>query len=122
MDFIYELLRAGTTPSDSDSGSEVARKFNDNFQKVQEKFAEIDQSLTKERVTGLTIGGLSQPIDENGNVEVPIAGLLQLGVIKSSEAENKIKVDTDGTAEVASLNVNKLVQTEGEYMVLDGNR
>lgn len=121
MDFIYELLRAGTTPNDSDSGSEVARKFNDNFQKVQEKFAEIDQSLTKERVTSLTIGGLSQPIDENGNVEVPIAGLLQLGVIKSSEAENKIKVDTDGTAEVASLNVNKLVQTEGEYMVLDGN-
>lgn len=121
MDFIYELLRAGTTPSDSDSGSEVARKFNDNFQKVQEKFAEIDQSLTEERVTSLTIGGLSQPIDENGNVEVPIAGLLQLGVIKSSEAENKIKVDTDGTAEVVSLNVNKLVQTEGEYMVLDGN-
>ena len=121
MDFIYELLRAGTNASDSDSGSEVARKFNDNFQKVQEKFAEIDQSLTKERVTSLTIGGLSQPIDENGNVEVPIAGLLQLGVIKSSEAENKIKVDTDGTAEVASLNVNKLVQTEGEYMVLDGN-
>lgn len=121
MDFIYELLRAGTNANDSDSGSEVARKFNDNFQKVQEKFAEIDQSLTKERVTSLTIGGLSQPIDENGNVEVPIAGLLQLGVIKSSEAENKIKVDTDGTAEVASLNVNKLVQTEGEYMVLDGN-
>lgn len=121
MDFIYELLRAGTTPSDSDSGFEVAQKFNDNFQKVQEKFAEIDQSLTKERVISLTIGGLSQPIDENGNVEVPIAGLLQLGVIKSSEAENKIKVDTDGTAEVVSLNVNKLVQTEGEYMVLDGN-
>lgn len=121
MDFIYELLRAGTNANDSDSGSEVARKFNDNFQKVQEKFVEIDQSLTKERVTSLTIGGLSQPIDENGNVEVPIAGLLQLGVIKSSEAENKIKVDTDGTAEVVSLNVNKLVQTEGEYMVLDGN-
>lgn len=121
MDFIYELLRAGTTTSDSDSGSEVARKFNDNFQKVQEKFAEIDQSLAEERVKSLTIGGLAQPIDENGNVEVPIAGLLQLGVIKSSEAENKIKVDTDGTAEVVSLNVNKLVQTEGEYMVLDGN-
>ena len=121
MDFIYELLRAGTTIYDSDSGSEVARKFNDNFQKVQEKFEEIDQSLAEERVTGLLIGGLSQPIDENGNVQVPIAGLLQLGVIKSSEAENKIMVDTDGTAEVASLNVNKLVQTDGEYMVLDGN-
>ena len=121
MDFIYELLRAGTTAADSDSGSEVARKFNDNFQKVQKKFAEIDQSLAVEKITSLTIGGLSQLIDENGNVEVPIAGLLQLGVIRSSEAENKIMVDDDGTAEVVSLNVNKLVQTEGEYMVLDGN-
>lgn len=121
MDFVYELLRAGTTQNDSDSGSEVARKFNDNFQKVQEKFSEIDQSLNKEKITGLIIGGLSQPIDENGNVEVPIAGLQNLGVIKSSDGENKIKVDTDGTAEVVSLNINKLVQTDGDYLVLDGN-
>lgn len=121
MDFVYELLRAGTTQNDSDSGSEVARKFNDNFQKVQEKFSEIDQSLNKEKITGLIIGGLSQPIDENGNVEVPIAGLQNLGVIKSSDGENKIKVDTDGTAEVISLNINKLVQTDGDYLVLDGN-
>jgi len=54
MDFIYELLRAGTTQNDSDSGSEVARKFNDNFQKVQEKFSEIDQTL-KDQATGLII-------------------------------------------------------------------
>lgn len=121
LDFVYELLRAGTTQNDSDSGSEVARKFNDNFQKVQEKFSEIDQSLNKEKITGLIIGGLSQPIDENGNVEVPIAGLQNLGVIKSSDGENKIKVDTDGTAEVVSLNINKLVQTDGDYLVLDGN-
>lgn len=121
MNFIYELLRAGTNVSNSDSGSEVARKFNDNFQNVQDKFSEIDQQLAEERVKGITIGGLAQPIDEHGNVEVPIAGLYQLGVIKSSNAENKIMIDEDGTAELVSLNVNKLVQDDGDFMVLDGN-
>lgn len=58
MNFIYELLRAGTNVSNSDSGSEVARKFNDNFQNVQDKFSEIDQQLAEERVKGITIGGL----------------------------------------------------------------
>jgi hypothetical protein len=32
-----------------------------------------------------------------------------LGLVKSSTAENKIKVLEDGTMEVNSLNVNKLV-------------
>ena len=36
MNFVYELLRAGTTQANSDSGSEVARKINDNFKNVQD--------------------------------------------------------------------------------------
>ena len=50
-DFVYEKLRAGTTQNDSDSGSEVARKFNDNFEKVAEKFTEISEKLA----SGLSI-------------------------------------------------------------------
>ena len=46
-DFVYEKLRAGTTQNDSDSGSEVARKFNDNFEKVAEKFTEISEKIGK---------------------------------------------------------------------------
>lgn len=43
MDVInFELLRAGTNAGDSDSGSEVARKFNDNFAKVNTAFAELE--------------------------------------------------------------------------------
>ena len=45
MDFIYEKLRAGTTVSDSDSGSEVARKFNENFENTKKKFLEIEDDL-----------------------------------------------------------------------------
>ena len=45
MDFIYEKLRAGTTVDDSDRGSDVARKFNENFDKVSDKFLEIDGTI-----------------------------------------------------------------------------
>ena len=41
MNFVYELLRAGTTQANSDSGSEVARKINDNFKNVQDKFTAV---------------------------------------------------------------------------------
>lgn len=45
-----------------------------------------------------------------------------LGLVKSSEEENKIKVLADGTMEVNSLNINKLVQNEGDILVLSSSR
>ena len=52
--------------------------------------------------------------------QLPVATLEALGGVKSSAAENKVSVAADGTMEVNSLNVNKLVQTEGEVFVLHG--
>lgn len=43
-----------------------------------------------------------------------------LGVVKGTDAENGIAVADDGTMSVNSVNVNKLVQTEGDSIVLDG--
>lgn len=42
------------------------------------------------------------------------------GIVKASTAENGIAVAEDGTMSVHSVNVNKLVQTEGEFLVLNG--
>lgn len=50
--------------------------------------------------------------------KLTVASGTVLGLVKSSTEENKIKVLEDGTMEVNSLNVNKLVQTEGEDLVL----
>lgn len=44
-----------------------------------------------------------------------------LGLVKSSEEENKIKVLADGTMEVHSLNISKLVQNEGDMLILSGS-
>ena len=43
-----------------------------------------------------------------------------LGLVMGSSAENKVSVAVDGTMEVNSLNVNKLVQTSGEFLILNG--
>ena len=98
MNFVYELLRAGTTQANSDSGAEVARKINDNFKKVQNKFADVDK-LIKEGVAA----------------DVPIGDETTAGIVKSSKSEKKV------TMEVNSLNVNKLEQDDGDYIILDGN-
>lgn len=44
-----------------------------------------------------------------------------LGLVKSSEEENKIKVLADGTMEVNSLNINKLVQNSDDILILNGS-
>ena len=88
MNFVYELLRAGTTQS----------------KKVQEKFAEVDKS-----------------IQEGVAADVPIGDETTAGIVKSSNSENKVSINKDGTMEVVSLNVNKLKQDNGDYIILDGN-
>lgn len=88
MSFIYELLRAGTSAADSDTGAEVARKINDNFKNVSEEFQKLEESTV---------------------------------TVKSSDGENNVSISEDGTMEVTSLNVNKLVQDENDFLILDGN-
>ena len=48
--------------------------------------------------------------DKSVNIAVPV----------SSADENKVAVAEDGTMEVNSINVNKLVQTEGDVLILNG--
>ena len=42
MPITFERLRAGTSAADADSGSEVARKFNDNFSKIKSALDEAE--------------------------------------------------------------------------------
>jgi hypothetical protein len=75
-------------------------------------------------IEGITFNGVAVPVGEGKIADItytlPIADADTLGGVKSSEAENKVAVANDGTMEINSLNVNKLVQTSGEYIVLNG--
>lgn len=53
-------------------------------------------------------------------VDIPVATEEAHGVVKSAAGENKVAVAADGTMEVNSLNANKLVQTDGEYLIMNG--
>ncbi len=53
--------------------------------------------------------------------KMQIASGTILGAVKSSDEQNKIKVLDDGTMEVNSLNVNKLVQDEGDILILSSS-
>lgn len=59
--------------------------------------------------------------DAEKAVDIPLATAARAGLIKSSTAENAIAVDaTTGVATVNSLNVNRLVQTAGDELILNG--
>lgn len=56
----------------------------------------------------------------NKTVNIPVATADTFGVVKSADGENKVMVAEDGTMEVGSVNVNRLVQTEDEVLILNG--
>ena len=65
------------------------------------------------------LNGSALPITEKA-VDIPLATAEVLGVVKGSTAENKIAIEKNGTMEVNSLNVNKLAQTVGDTLILNG--
>lgn len=54
----------------------------------------------------------------DGTVTIPLAMLEVAGVVKSSNDDNYINVDENGYMSVNSLHVNKIVQDEGEEIIL----
>ena len=121
MDFIYEKLRAGTNTTNSDSGFTVAQKFNDNFENVSKKFFEIDGQIQEfqeaDIIQIIRINGIDLPINDN-SVEIPTATALACGVVKSTDIENGITVKEDGTMNVNQININKLIQSDGDEIIL----
>lgn len=68
----------------------------------------------------ITLGGVEAPVVDK-TVDIPMATKISLGLVKSSNDENCVTVDENGIMYVDRLNVNKLVQTDGESIVLDGD-
>lgn len=67
------------------------------------------------------VGGVEVEVNaEDKSVNIPMATALALGVVKGTDAENGVAIAEDGTMSVNSVNVNKLVQTDGDTIVLDG--
>lgn len=70
-------------------------------------------------IEGVTIAGTAISVTDK-IVNIPMAGLGSLGIVMGCAAENGIAINADGTMKVNSINVNKLVQSEDDELILNG--
>lgn len=104
--------------------AELQAQVNSNTEKANanaKSLADlIATSPEKNKIESIKIDNVALEIAEDRSVEIPAATLAQLGLVKGSEAENSISINEDHTMTVNSLNVNKLAQDEGDWLILNG--
>lgn len=91
---------------------------NDFTNEAREKLDGIEAGANRNLIEVIRLAGADLNITE-GAVNIPIAGETA-GAVISSTAENKVSVSDDGSMEINSVNTRKLVQTEGDLLILDG--
>ena len=94
--------------SDKSGASEMAASIKSNSDAI----AAINNETTGILAT-------AQKYTDDKIAAIPVAGAL-LGLVKSSEDDNKIKVETDGTMSVNRVSVDKLYVEEGSELILNG--
>ena len=84
------------------------------------KLAGIAENAQVNVIEKINVAGTELDVLENKTVNIPLATTARAGLIKSSAAENAVAVNAEtGIATVNSLNVDKLVQTAEEELILD---
>ena len=105
-------------------GEEQATGLIATVQEQGAKLSGIEAGAQVNKIEGIKFNGVLLDIGEDKIVDIvhniAIADLETLGIVKSSEAENGVSVANDGTMSVNSLNVNKLVQTDGDELIMNG--
>ncbi len=88
---------------------------------LKEKLEALDENGEANVIEIIKLNGTAVDIvDKTVDIQLPAATATTLGLVKSSDEENEIAVADDGTMSVNSININKLVQTEGDTLILDG--
>lgn len=84
----------------------------------------VQKNANENVIEIIKVGGVvAQVSTEEKSVDIPIATSLAAGVVKgvelSSNIENSVSVESDGTMKVNSVNINRIIQNEGEVIILD---
>ena len=91
---------------------------NDYSTTDKTKLDNIEDGANVNLIEEVKVNGL--PLDiATKSVNIPLAGDAA-GVVVGSAAENKVAVGADGTMTVNNINMAKLVQTTGDFLILDG--
>lgn len=104
------VLAAATTSSAGAMTAEQATKL-----------ANIATGAQVNVIEGALLGpaGEEVDIDENKKLILPVAGVL-LGLVKTSDEDNKVKVETDGTMSINRVSISKLYVADGDELILNG--
>ena len=89
---------------------------NDLTDELKAKYDVAEANVIKK----IMLGETEATPDESKVVTIPAATAAALGLVKSSDAENAVAVAADGVMTVNNINVNKLVQTAGDTLIIDG--
>lgn len=87
---------------------------------TSEKIAQWDAAQPNV-IEKIQVNGTEIAISEK-TVNIPLATAARAGLIVSSDAENAISVSDTGVTTVNNINVNKLVQTAGDELILNGGK
>lgn len=97
----------------------IAELKNADYARItSEKIAQWDAAQPNV-IEKIQVNGTEIAISEK-TVNIPLATAARAGLIISSDAENAISVSDTGVATVNNINVNKLVQTTGDELILNG--
>lgn len=92
---------------------------NDFTNDLKAKLDAIEAGAQVNVIENVSMNGEALVIAEKG-VNIPLATNTTVGVIKGSDVENGVVINAEGAASVKNLNVEKLVQTDGDWLILNG--
>lgn len=117
QDKIAGLAKALAKKVDAETGKGLST--NDFTNDLKSKLDAIEAGAQANVIENVSMNGEALVIAEKG-VNIPLATNTTVGVIKGSDVENGVVIDEQGAASVKNLNVRKLVQTDGDWLILNG--
>lgn len=117
QDKIEGLAEALANKVDAEEGKGLSA--NDFTNDLKGKLDAIEAGAQVNVIENVSMNGEALVIAEKG-VNIPLATNTTIGVIKGSDIENGVVIDAEGAASVKNLNVEKLVQTDGDWLILNG--
>ena len=100
-----------------------AEKISGLTEKISTAIEEHLKDFNGTILDSVSINDVTLEIDENKNIDLPIANNTTLGLIYAKgaiEEDNKVSIEEDGTLSVKTVNVNTLTQNKNEFLILNG--
>lgn len=124
---VETFFKAVETPDETiDTLAEIVKYIEDDKSAASGMLASINANTAAISAINNETSGILAQAKEYTNSKItdlpnsgPIAGAL-LGLVKSSEEDNKIKVETDGTMSVNRVSTDNLYVPEGSELILNG--